>query len=330
MTTKAKIELFSIQNKTTLDTSLRNYKGYVMPCEFKNYLDDIEQFEVREDDVWLTGFPKTGTTWLQEMVWLIENNLDYEGAKMDLNYRFPYLEFTPIIQYRLRSVPDEVCGSIPNSVRELANMEERRFIKTHLPWELLPLQIQNGSVKPKIIHIIRNPKDVCVSYHHHGKLFPGYRNTLEQDVNAFLSDTMPYTPFWSNILSYWTKQSHTNLLVMTYEQMKKNLPASIRKVANFLGKDLNTEQVAGLQRHLCFENMQRNKAVNFQPMIEAFKNMKLYKECPGSFMRKGIVGSHKDELSQDIIKIMNTWIAQNTLNTNLKFDEFFVNVTQRR
>lgn len=34
----------------------------------------------------------TGTTWTQEMVWCIANDLDYEGAKLRLPERFPFLE----------------------------------------------------------------------------------------------------------------------------------------------------------------------------------------------------------------------------------------------
>ena len=32
-------------------------------------------------DVWVVTPPKCGTTWTQEMVWLLGNDLDYEGAK---------------------------------------------------------------------------------------------------------------------------------------------------------------------------------------------------------------------------------------------------------
>lgn len=53
----------------------------------------IKNFEVFEDDVWVVTFPKCGTTWTQEMVWLLNNDLNYEYAKkMTLEERFPFLE----------------------------------------------------------------------------------------------------------------------------------------------------------------------------------------------------------------------------------------------
>ena len=32
-------------------------------------------------DIWVVTFPKCGGSWTQEMVWLLANELDYEGAK---------------------------------------------------------------------------------------------------------------------------------------------------------------------------------------------------------------------------------------------------------
>ena len=33
-----------------------------------------------------------GTTWTQEMVWMIINNLDFEGGKVNLDDRCPFIE----------------------------------------------------------------------------------------------------------------------------------------------------------------------------------------------------------------------------------------------
>ena len=47
------------------------------------------------------------------------------------------------------------------------NMPSPRPLNTHLPYRWLPIQhIQNGG---KIVHLLRNPKDVCVSMYHHFK-----------------------------------------------------------------------------------------------------------------------------------------------------------------
>jgi ssDNA-binding Zn-finger/Zn-ribbon topoisomerase 1 len=63
----------------------------------KKYMDlfaeRIKNMKVHEDDVWVVTFPKCGTTWTQEMIWLINNDLDYKTAyDVNLNVRFPFLE----------------------------------------------------------------------------------------------------------------------------------------------------------------------------------------------------------------------------------------------
>ena len=56
-------------------------------------LDALYNFEVREEDIWIVTYPRCGTTWTQEMVWLLMNDLNFEKAKdIDLSIRSPYLE----------------------------------------------------------------------------------------------------------------------------------------------------------------------------------------------------------------------------------------------
>ena len=65
----------------------------VLPKVFLKYEDKIRNVECRPDDIWISSFPKCGTTWTQEMVWCIMNDLDYDKAKQDtLEYRVPFFE----------------------------------------------------------------------------------------------------------------------------------------------------------------------------------------------------------------------------------------------
>lgn len=72
--------------------------GSGRPCVMiQKFMDQcaerIKKMEIYEDDVWVVTFPKCGTTWTQEMVWLVNNNLDYEEAlNVNLNDRYPFLE----------------------------------------------------------------------------------------------------------------------------------------------------------------------------------------------------------------------------------------------
>ena len=53
----------------------------MFPTGYLGYEKQIRELEVRSDDVWISSFPKCGTTWTQEMVWNIVNNVDLDTAK---------------------------------------------------------------------------------------------------------------------------------------------------------------------------------------------------------------------------------------------------------
>ncbi|CAL8072372.1 unnamed protein product [Orchesella dallaii] len=64
-----------------------------LPKYYSEHSDCIENFQVRDDDLWLVSFVKAGTTWTKEMTWLIGTDLDYERAKENAYVRFPYFEY---------------------------------------------------------------------------------------------------------------------------------------------------------------------------------------------------------------------------------------------
>lgn len=67
---------------------------WLMPEKFRKFADEIYNFKARPTDVFISTFPRSGTTWTQEMIWLICNDLDYEKAsKISLSKRFPFLEY---------------------------------------------------------------------------------------------------------------------------------------------------------------------------------------------------------------------------------------------
>jgi hypothetical protein len=116
----------------------------MMPQKFiETCLERVKNFEVFEDDVWVVTYPKCGTTWTQELVWMVNNGLNYEKAmKEDLYVRSPFLEFGGIIN-NLETDFVEMCK----------NLSRPRLIKSHLPLFLLPNQL--WTVKPKVKNYLR-------------------------------------------------------------------------------------------------------------------------------------------------------------------------------
>lgn len=66
---------------------------YFFPFKYKQEAESYYNFEARPDDIWVVTFPRSGTTWTQELVWLVANNLDFDTAReIPLTQRFPFFE----------------------------------------------------------------------------------------------------------------------------------------------------------------------------------------------------------------------------------------------
>lgn len=104
--------------------------------------------------------------------------------------------------------------------------------------------------------------------------------------------------------------------------MKADLPAIIKRVAKFLNKEMTEEQVQLLSKHLNFQTMKSNPAVNFEDRIKRIKESNLNVKN-GEFMRAGVVGKYKDELSPETIAEFNEWIDKNIRGTELGNDYIF-------
>jgi Sulfotransferase domain len=105
-----------------------------------------------------------------------------------------------------------------DSIDRIEQLQRPRHIKSHLTKSLLPDQL--WTVKPKIVYVARNPKDVVISFFHHYRNIVGYRGTKEDFIEAFLNDNIIYSPFFEHILDFWNVRHENNVLFLTYEDMK--------------------------------------------------------------------------------------------------------------
>jgi len=90
-----KMETYSVADLVKISLKDDPKKFCIMPQKFVNEsLKRIKNMEIFEDDVWVVTYPKCGTTWTQEMVWMIGHNLDYKSSfNTRLDDRFPFLEY---------------------------------------------------------------------------------------------------------------------------------------------------------------------------------------------------------------------------------------------
>ncbi|GLH00580.1 Uncharacterized protein GBIM_06917 [Gryllus bimaculatus] len=158
-------------------------RGCALKKIFEESVQEIKQFAVREDDVWVVTPPKCGTTWTGEMVWLLVHDLDYKTAKEhNLKIRFPYMEFSRTKGSKTRK--ENVNGL--DTVHQAANISSPRCIQSHLPKDLLPDEL--WTKRPKIIYVAREPKDTAVSFFYFNQLIYEFRGDKEFFFKCFYED----------------------------------------------------------------------------------------------------------------------------------------------
>lgn len=81
----------------------------------------------------------------------------------------------------------EMPPFLKDSLQFVQDQPRPLCLKTHFPYECLPEQIQNNKKKPKIIYVVRNAKDTCISYYHHCKLMEGFRGDFDEFCRLFLA-----------------------------------------------------------------------------------------------------------------------------------------------
>ena len=168
----------------------------VLPREFAKYEKKIMDLEVFDDDIWISSFPKCGTTWTQEMVWNIVNNLDFEAAKRKtLDLRVPFLELSGLVEERIfENMNEQDKAHILNVTASLdfcGNLTRPRIIKTHLDYEMLPRQVKDK--KPKLIYVTRNPRDVVVSSYNHWKALNSFTGNIHTIIISSITWQLVYS-----------------------------------------------------------------------------------------------------------------------------------------
>ncbi|RUS81151.1 hypothetical protein EGW08_011092 [Elysia chlorotica] len=240
-------------------------------------LDAVRDFQVKSDDVFLVTYPKAGTTWMQEIVWLLLNDANFSlAASSPVYMRSPFLEFK---DDTLQEVGLDIANALPSP----------RVIKTHLPKKLMPEQ--TFEKKPKVIVLFRNPKDVCCSYYNFYKSsssFGDFQGDWPEFLEMFLEGHVDHGSWFDFTKSWWPMRDATNFRFVFYEAMKINLLEEIKQLAAFLGKtNLSPETLSKVAEHCSFESMKVNPMTNHEDVYSIDSSV-------SPLLRKGTVGDWKN------------------------------------
>ncbi|NXU59406.1 ST3A1 sulfotransferase, partial [Turnix velox] len=296
------------ENRLTMEPSKKyvfEYKGYYFGVETTpEYVASLEDFEIKDNDVFLVTYPKSGTVWTQNILSLIMHEGHRNGTEnMETMDRIPWIEY---------NVKNMDYGTLP----------EPRVFATHLPYYLVPRGLKNKRallcllVVLQVIYVSRNPKDVLVSYYYFSK----YMNSVEEipDFNLFmerfLAGKVLGSSWLDHIAGWYNHAEDFNILFLTYEDMKKDLRSAVLKICNFLGKKLSEEEVDSVVRQATFENMKKDPRANYESLPDD-----VVAKDKGSFLRKGTVGDWKNTMTVAQSERFDKFMKEKMKSLSIKF-----------
>ena len=247
------------------------------------------RFKPRDDDIVIATFAKCGTTWTQRIVDL----LVFQSPDVR-----PFGDISPWLDSTLFS-------PVEDDLATLAAQTHRRYIKSHLPFDALPVWDM-----VKYIHVGRDGRDARLSWQNHEKGFkPDFRAhigaqamALAAEQGAAPSGPPPQPPehpreyllhwfdeleaqlnaqdksgpnnfgsqFFDFEATYWQERHRPNLLCVQYNDMKEDLAGEMQRIAKFLDITVPKGLMPSLVEAARFETMKKDGNALFPKLTKVF------------------------------------------------------------
>jgi aryl sulfotransferase len=267
--------------------------------EYRTFAQDSrywDGYRPRSGDVVIATAPKCGTTWMQQIVCSL---IFQDPAPRSLPAVSPWVEA------RFRSTAEQMQSL-------LEGQTHRRFLKTHLPIDGLPLHDE-----VKYIHVARDGRDAVLSMHNHftgfseaqlelfdrigredpaiGRAYPRppadprayFREWIRQPVLPEKSPPGSNPSYFWTVRGYWGERERPNLLLAHYADLSADLDGEMRRIADFLDIAVDEAVWPSLVRAAGFEAM---KAAGGELMPQT---RSMFSEGPNRFFHKGESGRWK-------------------------------------
>lgn len=257
----------------------------------------------RDNDIIIASTIKSGTTWLQQIISQLVFKGNFNGKMNNVSI---WLD-------TLRNLNEEEI------IELIEKQEHRRFLKTHSPASIV---LNNRNKNTKYIFITRDFRDVVWSFYNHfinSKYVVKENNEFIDTIRRMKKSSNPYE-FWNitmenidffkkcksykiiwsyfhTIKTWLENKNNDNILILHFNDLKKDLKGNIIKISEFLGYDYDEEIMDEVYKKSTFEWMKDNSK-KCAPV--------LFKNNSSNFINKGTNKRWKNSLTQDdILKYKN-------------------------
>ncbi|KOR29095.1 hypothetical protein TI05_15710 [Achromatium sp. WMS3] len=241
------------KTRDALDTALR----------VQNFARGILQFKARPSDIFVVTYPRSGTTWVQYILYLLttDGSMEFE-------------HITQVCPWFERSL---ALGL--QTVDDLESYSNPRIFKSHLPYAWTP----KGA---RYIYVVRNSMDVAVSYYNLYRSHLGFSGDFTEFLERFMKGQVQYRS-WQEHVTGWEAHKHDNsVLWLTFKELKQNMNACLDSIVAFLNLQIDADKLAQVQKHCSFESMKLH-----EDKFDHITSLLIEKGLKsGQFLRKGKIG----------------------------------------
>jgi hypothetical protein len=259
---------------------------------------------VSAQTVWLASYPKSGNTWLRAVytAWLTGAPADLDDlrggvmparrAAFDEALGVPSSSMTHDEVELLRPRADEVVAA------EAREPLLRKIHDAYLPGPAGE-PIVSAAATRAALYMIRDPRDVAVSYaHHSGETLEWARRRLS-DPGAAVNDRddrldpqlRQRLGAWSQHVCSWVDDTPFPVAVVRYEDCVLAPVETFAGALRFAGLEVDEDAVARAVDHAAFDRLRRAE--------EEHGFLERPPSTP-SFFRRGRAGSWRDDLPADL------------------------------
>lgn len=263
-------------------------KGWASNTKRRRFIASL-----RPSDVFIIAYPKSGIHWGRFFLTPI------------LAQRIPELCDLPLTWAKAgQCVPDVHDLYYANQpLSPYLHRPEPRIFTMHAPYD---------PELPKVIYLVRDPRDVMVSfYYHHRRTDPEFNMSLDE----FVIENKTWAGDWGDHVAGWLVHADgERVLVVRYEDLYRDQYVEqrdypwFRRILDFCGLNADEAELKGALEVCSFQNMRQIESLVDKEHPDTKIGWGGDKSIP--FMRRGKVGSWREELSPELVQILNERYAE--------------------
>jgi hypothetical protein len=282
------------QEKNTIRYQVRRMRFRAMRTRLRLPVTWLLHRRLDPRDVFIASFPRSGSHWLkfQLLEIITGQSADFENVKKRI---------TRVGDHGVPGAAALVALGVINPGKAEPLMPDgSRLMHTHEPYR---------RDYRKVIYLVRDVRDVALSEFAIGKELGllRYYEIYEFDnfLEPFLNGSIDRYRTWpDHVISYLDSPlaKNGNLLVLRFEDLRKNPEEHLRRILEFLGVRAGQEDIRRAIAHNTVEKM-RAKEDTSQAMRKSSGE-------EGRFVRRGSVGGWRESFTEKQVRLVDQYAGR--------------------